>query len=223
MWQSAINLTGLGESGYWGNWPCRCLPSEIQHAEQISQHSWGFHFIQRLWAALKEVLLPCKKKEKEVVTQWSSGSVQIFLCCYLTWPSFNSFSSIIIYLSIPSPPLKSRWSSDLYVSFILLPLQSKISTVRFLFVRIFIITHVIFNSLNRVSANRKSCAHSDLQNWMWIVEWGSKGNGLGLIQCPVLRFILLNELTMTLGLFIRTETCSISSCLAAGWMSASAF
>lgn len=45
---------------------------------------------------------------------------------------------------------------------------------------------------------------------------------MGVIQRSVLRFILLNELTMTLGLFIRTETCSLSSCLAAGWMSASA-
>lgn len=124
MWQSAINPTGLGESGYWGNWPWRCLPSEIQLAEQISQHSRGFHFIQRLWAA--SLLKKKKKEEKEVVTQWSSSSVQIFLCCYLTWPPFNSLSSTIIYLSIPSPALKSRWSSDLSVSFILLPLSQRL-------------------------------------------------------------------------------------------------
>lgn len=44
---------------------------------------------------------------------------------------------------------------------------------------------------------------------------------VGVIQRSVLRFILLNELTVTLGLFIRTETCGVSSCLAAGWMPAS--
>lgn len=72
----------------------------------------GFHFIQRLRAALKEVLLPHKKgkkkTEKEVVTQWSSGSVQIFLCCYLTWQFF-------LFLPLRHPSLYSLSSEILMV------------------------------------------------------------------------------------------------------------
>lgn len=83
MWQSAINPTGLGESGYWGNWPWRYLPSEIQRAEQISQHSQGFHFIQRLRAALKEVLLPCKKQKREgsghTMVLWQRANLPLLL------------------------------------------------------------------------------------------------------------------------------------------------
>lgn len=71
----------------------------------------GFRFIQRLWAALKEVLLPHKKRkktEKEVVTQWSSGSLQIFLCCYLTWLFF-------LFLPLRHPSLYSLSSEILMV------------------------------------------------------------------------------------------------------------
>lgn len=109
MWHSAIIPLAWASLVTGATGPGVASPQKSSALNKSPNIAGGFHFIQRLRAALKEVLLPHKKQkktEKEVVTQWSSGSVQIFLCCYLTWlfflflplrhPSLHSLSSEIL-------------------------------------------------------------------------------------------------------------------------------
>lgn len=72
--------------GYWGNRRWRCLSSESLWAKQISQHTLGFYFIQCVLAGSSKRGSSTDKKEKEMNVQSCSGSVQIFLCSFLTWP-----------------------------------------------------------------------------------------------------------------------------------------
>lgn len=144
MWHSAIIPTGPGESGYWGNWPRRCLSSEIQRGEQISQHSRGFHFIQRLWAALKMFSFPTKKRKGSGHTMvlWQRANLPLLLLDlavflipsppfpHLLWNpnSLRSFGLVCFAATVPPSGLESHPKYDALMS--LIKLQSKISTVK---------------------------------------------------------------------------------------------